>query len=229
METGLHSPPKRPVRRSRGAEKSFTNVYIGSPSQQPQAYYSSAPAEPAFSQGYVTVAEPMSSNRGPLHPSPPPMRSDSVVETAHSPTSMVGQSYYLGSSLNNVEPHQQRAMPVKRHSVPMPSGGMYTTSPYTMAYNSSPSAMSTSSYYSADGVYDCGSRHSRTEHVGASSLYRAFEPGNIPSITGSLRLSDLQQSILAAEQSQDSQLQPYRREAVQVHTAGMWQGIQCAE
>ncbi|KAI4755961.1 hypothetical protein E4T44_14759 [Aureobasidium sp. EXF-8845] len=35
----------------------------------------------------------------------------------------------------------------------MPNGAMFTTSPYTMAYNSSPSAMSTSSYYSADGVY----------------------------------------------------------------------------
>ncbi|CAD0094997.1 unnamed protein product, partial [Aureobasidium vineae] len=122
--------------------------------QQAQAYYSSAPTEPAFGQGYVTVAEPMTSTRGPLPPSPPPLRSDSVVETTHSPTSIVGQSYFLGSSLNNVEAHQQRSIPVKRHSVPMPGGGMYTTSPYTMAaYNSSPSAMSTSSYYSADGVY----------------------------------------------------------------------------
>ncbi|KAI4757594.1 POPLD-domain-containing protein [Aureobasidium sp. EXF-3400] len=137
-----------------GDRASLPSQENGSPSQQPQAYYSSAPADSAFSQGYVTVAEPMTSTRGPLPPSPPPMRSDSVVETTHSPTSMVGQSYFLGSSLNNVEPHQQRAMPVKRHSVPMPSGGMYTTSPYTMAaYNSSPSAMSTSSYYSADGVY----------------------------------------------------------------------------
>jgi hypothetical protein len=130
-----------------------SNIHTGSPSQQSQAYYSSAPAETAYGQGYVTVAEPMTSTRGPFPPSPPPMRSDSVVETAHSPTSMIGQSYFLGSSLNNLEPHQQRAMPVKRHSVPMPNGAMYTTSPYTMAYNSSPSAMSTSSYYSADGVY----------------------------------------------------------------------------
>ena len=154
MGTGLHSPAKRMVRQSKISKGLATNFHADSPSQQPQAYYSSAPADSAFSQGYVTVAEPMTSTRGPLPPSPPPMRSDSVVETTHSPTSMVGQTYFLGSSLNNVEPHQQRAMPVKRHSVPMPSGGMYTTSPYTMAaYNSSPSAMSTSSYYSADGVY----------------------------------------------------------------------------
>jgi hypothetical protein len=80
------------------------------------------------------------------------MRSDSVVEPAQSPASLAGQTYFLGSSLNNTEPHQQRS--VKRHSVPMPGGGMYTTSPYGMAaYNSSPGAISTSSYYSADGVY----------------------------------------------------------------------------
>ncbi|KAH0270580.1 hypothetical protein KCU91_g7960, partial [Aureobasidium melanogenum] len=139
-----------------GDRSSQSSQETGSPSQQAQAqaYYSSAPTEPAFGQGYVTLAEPMTTTRGPLPPSPPPMRSDSVVETAHSPTSVAGQSYFLGSSLNNMEPHQQRSMPVKRHSVPMPNGGMYTTSPYTIAaYNSSPSAMSTSSYYSADGVY----------------------------------------------------------------------------
>lgn len=90
------------------------------------------------------------------------MRSDSVVEPPHSPSMISSQSaisgpaYFLGSSLNNLEPHQQRSAPVlKRHSVPTQANGpMYTTSPYGIpSYNTSPSGMSTSSYYSADGVY----------------------------------------------------------------------------
>ncbi|KAI5276429.1 hypothetical protein E4T47_00707 [Aureobasidium subglaciale] len=137
-----------------GDRTSLAGQESGSPPQQSQAHYSTAPTESSFGQGYVTVAEPTNTTRGPLPPSPPALRSDSVVETASSPTLMTGQSYLVGSSLNNMEPHQQRAMPMKRHSVPMPNGGMYATSPYAMAaYNSSPSAMSTSSYYSADGVY----------------------------------------------------------------------------
>lgn len=94
--------------------------------------------------------------RGVIAPTPPPLRSDSVVEPTNSPTAISGPGYFLGSSLNNMEPHHQRVAPVaKRHSVPMQhNASMYTTSPYAIPhYNSSPGGLSTSSYYSADGVY----------------------------------------------------------------------------
>lgn len=96
-----------------------------------------------------------------IAPTPPPLRSDSVVDPANSPSvvsqsSISAPSYFLGSSLNNMEPHQQRvASIVKRHSVPMQQGAsLYSTSPYAIPqYNSSPGALSASSYYSSDGVY----------------------------------------------------------------------------
>ena len=99
-------------------------------------------------------------------PPTPPMRSDSVVEshtqspsTISSQSSISGPSYYVGSSLNNLEPHQQRVghgQLLKRHSIPnhhQPQTS-YNTSPYALGpYMTSPSNLSTSSYYSADGVY----------------------------------------------------------------------------
>lgn len=118
--------------------------------------------------GTSSYTIPVDSNgiqRAILPPSPPPlMRSDSVVEPVPSPStissrsSASGPSYYAGSSLNNLEPHQQRvnaAPVVKRHSLPMQNAqAMYNTSPYGMGpYMTSPSGLSTSSYYSADGVY----------------------------------------------------------------------------
>lgn len=81
------------------------------------------------------------------------MRSDSVVEHTQSPSTIstgsslsVPQSYFLGSSLNNVDAADQRAPAVqylKRASLP----SQPHTSPYG-AYTSSPGTMSTSSYYS---------------------------------------------------------------------------------
>lgn len=118
--------------------------------------------------------------RAAIVPTPPPLRSDSVVDPANSPSvlsshaSISAPTYYLGSALNNMEPHQQRGPPLlKRHSVPMqPTGQMYTTSPYAIPqYNSSPSGLSTSSYYSADGVYS------------SNGLYHQRPlPSNFPSV-----------------------------------------------
>lgn len=71
-----------------------------------------------------------------------------------SQSSISGSAYFLGSAMNNVDAHQQRGAPlIKRHTVPMP-GPLYTTSPYAIPqYSSSPSGLSASSYYSADGIY----------------------------------------------------------------------------
>ncbi|TKA66397.1 hypothetical protein B0A49_08906 [Cryomyces minteri] len=89
-------------------------------------------------------------------PPTPPMRPDSAIVDHQSPaTSMQSPvsapPYYLGSALNNMEPHEQRVVTTqlaKRHSVPsQPSGSPYSTSPY----GSSPGAQSTTSFYSPDG------------------------------------------------------------------------------
>lgn len=87
-------------------------------------------------------------------PPTPPLRNDSVVENAQSPStvstgsSLPTQPYYVGSALNNMEAEQQKVAHVnflKRHSVPsQPTNSPYTTSPY----GSSPGGLSNGSYYS---------------------------------------------------------------------------------
>lgn len=130
--------------------------------QQQQAYYPPSQPELSSMQTYQSSVDGTMHQRTAIAPTSPPLRSDSVVEPTNSPSaisaqsSMSGPTYFLGSSLNNVEPHQQRVAPmVKRHSVPMPqSAPLYSTSPYAIPqYTSSPGGISTSSYYSADGVY----------------------------------------------------------------------------
>jgi uncharacterized Zn-finger protein len=99
-------------------------------------------------------------------PPPPPMRSDSIAEHTHSPStvstgsSLPGQSYYIGSALNNVEADQQQravaAFMVKRPSVPsQPNTSPYDTSPFgNSVYTASPVALSSGSFYSpADPNY----------------------------------------------------------------------------
>ncbi|KAF1997935.1 hypothetical protein P154DRAFT_415645, partial [Amniculicola lignicola CBS 123094] len=95
-------------------------------------------------------------------PPTPPMHPDSVVDGNQSPSaasthSAASAPYFLGSSLNNMEPHQQRQTvpappPVKRHSVPsQPSMSPFNASPYAQSpYAQSPGAASTASYYSPE-------------------------------------------------------------------------------
>ncbi|OCL04231.1 hypothetical protein AOQ84DRAFT_123005 [Glonium stellatum] len=77
--------------------------------------------------------------------------------TTSTQSSISAQPYYLGQSLNNMEPHQQRqhvasAPILKRHSIPsQPSMSPYTTSPYAPSpYASSPGGASTASFYSPE-------------------------------------------------------------------------------
>ena len=116
-------------------------------------------------------------------PPTPPLRNDSVVEGAHSPSTIstgsslsAGQPYFVGSALNNVEASDQRAAAaahlIKRHSIPsQPNLSPYRISPYnTSPYSHSPGALSNGSYYSpTDPTYS------------ASSLYHQRPlPSNFP-------------------------------------------------
>ena len=93
-------------------------------------------------------------------PPTPPMHPDSVVDGNQSPSSTSTHSgagsYYLGQSLNNMEPHQQRQIgaplgPVKRTSIPQSSMSPYSTSSYAPSpYTSSPGAASAASFYSPE-------------------------------------------------------------------------------
>lgn len=95
-------------------------------------------------------------------PPTPPMQPDLMVDGNQSPSSVSNHSstsaapYYLGQSLNNMEPHQQRqnatTAPAKRHSAPsQPSVSPYNTSGYAASpYASSPGAASTASFYSPE-------------------------------------------------------------------------------
>jgi uncharacterized Zn-finger protein len=97
-------------------------------------------------------------------PPTPPMHPDSVVDGNQSPSTASNHSvaapYFLGQSLNNIEPHHQRqnivqAPLVKRQSVTSQvSMSPYATSPYSQSpYASSPGAASTTSYYSPESQY----------------------------------------------------------------------------
>jgi uncharacterized Zn-finger protein len=95
-------------------------------------------------------------------PPTPPMHPDPVVDGNQSPSASSNHSapYFLGQSLNNVEPHQQRqngpAAPLlKRQSVPsQPSMSPYNASSYAQSpYASSPGAASAGSFYSPEPHY----------------------------------------------------------------------------
>ncbi|EKG18085.1 Zinc finger C2H2-type protein [Macrophomina phaseolina MS6] len=122
-------------------------------------------------------------------PPTPPMRPDSVIDGNQSPSTSSQSSvpqqtpYYLGQSLNNMEPHQQRQqMPPtapmrQRPSVPsQPATSPYTTSPYAPSpYGSSPGGASVGSYYSPENqVYTSPSMY------GQRPLPSNFPPPPVP-------------------------------------------------
>ncbi|KAF2177182.1 hypothetical protein K469DRAFT_604209 [Zopfia rhizophila CBS 207.26] len=96
-------------------------------------------------------------------PPTPPMHPDSVVDGNQSPSATSSHSsvsnapYFLGQSLNNMEPHQQRQNPasapiMKRQSIPsQPSMSPYNVPAYAQSpYASSPGGASTASFYSPE-------------------------------------------------------------------------------
>lgn len=119
-------------------------------------------------------------------PPTPPMHPDPAVDGNQSPSAASTHSaapYYLGHSLNNMEPHQQRqhvatAPPHKRYpSQTQPSASPYNTSPYAQSpYASSPGAASASasSYYSPEPHYN------NVGVYGQRPLPSTFEPQGMP-------------------------------------------------
>lgn len=92
-------------------------------------------------------------------PPTPPMHPDSVVDGNQSPSAASNHSgsYYLGQSLNNMEPHLQRqhapiGQAVKRDIMPpQPSMSPYNAPTYAQSpYSTSPGASSTASFYSPE-------------------------------------------------------------------------------
>ncbi|KAF2098136.1 hypothetical protein NA57DRAFT_76931 [Rhizodiscina lignyota] len=148
------------------------------PAQQQTTIPHSSTAEERPDPSYQPYAQPVPNAARMTLPPTPPMRPDSV-DGVHSPSTISSHSsfsnqqpYYLGQTLNNVDPHTQRqtAPPfgttgnvtsagppmMKRHSLPSqstasPYGPPTGTSSYTNSpYGSSPGAGSSRGYYSPD-------------------------------------------------------------------------------
>ena len=89
------------------------------------------------------------------------MRPDATQDITNSPSTVSSQSsfsapnFYMGSALNNVDAAQQRvAQPQFAKAHNMPHQHVYAGSPYNIGpYMTSPSTMSTGSYYSPPGMY----------------------------------------------------------------------------
>lgn len=130
--------------------------------QQPQSQISPRSTLPTQTDQRVPMSYPshdLSTSPRSAIPAPPPMRNDSVLESTQSPSTIStasatsGPPYFVGSTINNVEPthqHNTQDSMAKRQSLPSqpnmsPYGNArYTTSPYA----ASPGGASTASYYS---------------------------------------------------------------------------------
>lgn len=119
-------------------------------------------------------------------PPTPPMHPDPVVDGNQSPSAASSHSatgpYYLGQSLNNMEPHHQRqngpsAPAVKREPLP-PQASMspYSASSYAQSpYASSPGAASAASFYSPETH-----AYSSMSIYGQRPLPSNFQPQTMP-------------------------------------------------
>ncbi|KAF2635080.1 hypothetical protein P280DRAFT_523549 [Massarina eburnea CBS 473.64] len=124
--------------------------------QRPQQQQQQQEGRPEQAQSFRTVSNP----RMTLPPTPP-MHPDVGVDGNQSPSAASNHSasgpYYLGQSLNNVEPHLQRqngpsVQAIKRDVMPpQPSMSPYNPSTYVPSpYTSSPGANSATSFYSPE-------------------------------------------------------------------------------
>lgn len=124
--------------------------------QQPPQAQSTRPDQ--FTN-YAPVSAP-SNPRMTLTPTPP-MHPDVAHDGNQSPSAASNHSaasapYFIGGSLNNVEPHQQRQSfssvpPMKRDSMQPHSMSPYSASVYGQSpYQSSPGAASSASFYSPE-------------------------------------------------------------------------------
>ncbi|KAF2017442.1 hypothetical protein BU24DRAFT_460485 [Aaosphaeria arxii CBS 175.79] len=176
------SPPSPPVEEQKPSlpsissllsvadgEKAASEKAHQSPQLQHQQRNSSSPQLRQDPQqrpvaGAVQPVSTIVSNPRITLPPTPPMHPDPMVDGNQSPSTASTHSntpYFLGQSLNNLEPHQQRqsgppAPPIKRDSLPsQPSMSPYSTSAYAPSpYTSSPGAASSGSFYSPEPHYN---------------------------------------------------------------------------
>ncbi|KAF2131169.1 hypothetical protein P153DRAFT_313595 [Dothidotthia symphoricarpi CBS 119687] len=126
--------------------------------QQPQQLPTSRVEQP---NTYSHAPTLLNTSRMTLPPTPP-MHPDATGDGNQSPSTISTHSaastpYFMGGSLNNMEPHHQRqsisSMPLsmKRDSLPSHSMSPYGSSMYAQSpYLSSPGAASTTSFYSPE-------------------------------------------------------------------------------
>ena len=138
--------PRQPQHRGAGAMQQPPQPQSSRPEQQHSGYI---PAPPSVNTHRMTL------------PPTPPMHPDVAGDGNRSPSaasthSAASAPYFVGGSLNNLEPHQQRqsiaSMPsMKRDSLPSHSMSPYGSSVYAQSpYASSPGGASATSFYSPE-------------------------------------------------------------------------------
>ncbi|KAI1514237.1 hypothetical protein Ptr86124_006867 [Pyrenophora tritici-repentis] len=154
-ETASHSPQSQ---HRQSASPQLRQAQQGGSTAMQQ------PAQPQTSRqeqftSYAPASDP-NSTRMTLPPTPP-MHPDMAHDGNQSPSAASSHSatstpYFIGGSLNNMEPHQQRQSfssmpPLKRDSLQSHSMSPYSNSVYGQSpYQSSPGAISSASFYSPE-------------------------------------------------------------------------------
>jgi hypothetical protein len=152
IETAAGQSPTSQHRQSSSPQLSQT--------QQTQQQPTGTMQRPQQPSSYVAAPTVNTNTRMTLPPTPP-MHPDAAGEGQRSPSSASTHSaasaaYFMGASLNNMEPHHQRQVlssmpPVKRDSIPNHSMSPYNGSIYAQSpYQSSPGNASATSFYSPE-------------------------------------------------------------------------------
>ncbi|CAO2651131.1 Nn.00g094280.m01.CDS01 [Neocucurbitaria sp. VM-36] len=156
-ETVAQSPQSQQQRLSSSPQlRQAQHRGAGAMQQPPPQLQSSRPEQ---STAYAPT--PAVNNPRMTLPPTPPMHPDVAHDGNQSPSAASNHSvasvpYFVGGSLNNMEPHHQRqsvsSMPsLKRDSLPSHTMSPYSASVYGQSpYASSPGAASTTSYYSPE-------------------------------------------------------------------------------
>jgi hypothetical protein len=221
--------------------------------QQPQQPQTSRPDQFAT---YAPVSAP-SNSRMTLPPTPP-MHPDVAHDGNQSPSATSNHSasgpYFIGGSLNNMEPHQQRqsfsSMPslkrdsIASHSMSPYSTSIYGQSPYLFHLVLLARAALVQQYCyvrTASAPLQLPATRDATactctkpgceqlQPMATSSLHQYLKSVAVSTISGPLHLLDLQQGLLPTQQPADTQPQSHGREAVQVPAAWLWQSLQCPQ
>ncbi|KAF2273303.1 uncharacterized protein EI97DRAFT_160859 [Westerdykella ornata] len=167
-ETAGHSPrsQQHPSPHLREQHNSSHQLQLQHQQQAGGARHRSPPCPPSDlrpDQASHAFGSSIVGNPKMTMPPTPPLHADPAVDGNQSPSVASTHSaspYYLGQSMNNMEPHHQRqhtapASAVHRQPDPyQPSTSPYQNSPYAQSpYASSPGPVSSGSYYAPDAHY----------------------------------------------------------------------------